>query len=96
MAAAEAARYAGLGEDPDVVASVAARTLTPAAHLRACRSQLDDGEHQWVWLALQRATNPDPVAAVTDTVDAARYAAGPHAANLVADAQVWIVRPAPQ
>jgi hypothetical protein len=95
-AAAEAARYAGLGEDPDIVASVAARTLTPDAHLRARRSQLDGGEHPWVWLALHRATNPDPVAAVTDTVEAARYAAGPYAANLVADAQAWTVRSAPQ
>jgi hypothetical protein len=95
-AAAEAARYTGLGEDPDIVASVAARTLTPDAHLRARRSQLVDGEHRWVWLALHRATNPDPVAAVTDTFDAARYAAGPHAANLVADAQARAVRPAPR
>jgi hypothetical protein len=95
-AAAEAARYAGLGHDPDIVASVAARALTANAHLRARRSQLDSGEHPWVWLALHRATNRDPVAAVTDTVDAARYAAAPHAANLVADARARIVRPAPQ
>lgn len=95
-AAAQAARYAGLGDDPDVVASLTARALTAEAHLRARRSQLDGGEHQWVWLALHRATNPDPVAAVTDTVDAARYAAGPHAANLVADVQSWIVSPAPE
>jgi hypothetical protein len=94
--AAEAARYAGLGDDPDIAASIAARALTPPAHLRARRSQLQDGEHRWVWLALHRATNPDPVAAVTDTVDAARYAAGPHAVNLVADAQARIVRPAAQ
>ncbi|MFI7650289.1 DUF6461 domain-containing protein [Micromonospora sp. NPDC049460] len=90
--AAEAARYAGLGDDPDIAASIAARTLTPDAHLRARRSQLDDGEHRWVWLALHRATNPDPVAAATDTMHAARYAAGPHAANLVANAQAWTIR----
>ncbi|MBG6092094.1 DUF6461 domain-containing protein [Actinomadura viridis] len=94
-AAAEAARIAGLGDDPDIVASVAARALTPEAHLRARRSQLGDGEHRWAWLALHRATNPDPLAAVTDTLDAARYAVGPHAANLVADAQTRITRPDP-
>ncbi|MFG3709024.1 DUF6461 domain-containing protein [Micromonospora sp. NPDC047670] len=95
-AAAEAARYAGLGDDSDIAASVAARALTPPAHLRARRSQLQDGEHRWLWLALHRATNPDPVAAVTDTVAAARHAAGPHAANLVADARARIVRSAGQ
>ncbi|MEU5884989.1 DUF6461 domain-containing protein [Spirillospora sp. NPDC047279] len=92
-AAMQAAHYAGLGEDPEIAASVAARTLTPDAHLRARRSQLHDGEHRWVWLALHRATNPDPLAAATDTIDAARYAAGPHAANLIADAQTKITRP---
>ncbi|WP_199853281.1 DUF6461 domain-containing protein [Plantactinospora sp. BC1] len=88
--AAEAARYAGIGADPDIVASIAARALTTDAHLRARRSQLNDGTHRWVWLALHRATNPDPVAAVTDTVDAARYAAGPHAADLLAEARTRI------
>ncbi|MFY1691935.1 DUF6461 domain-containing protein [Plantactinospora sp. WMMB782] len=88
--AAEAARYAGLDGDPDVAASIAARALTTEAELRARRSQLHDGEHRWLWLALHRATNPDPVAAVTDTLEAARYAAGPHAANLVADARARI------
>ncbi|MEW2378097.1 DUF6461 domain-containing protein [Micromonospora sp. NPDC047812] len=92
--AAEAARRAGLGDDPDVVASVAAHALTPDAHLRARRSQLADGDHRWVWLALHRATNGDPVTAVTDTLDAARYAAGPHAAALVADARGRILGPA--
>jgi hypothetical protein len=86
-AAAEAARYAGLAEDPDIAASVAARELTPAAVWRARRSQLHDGEHRSMWLALHRATNPDPVAAAVETLDAARYAAGPHAAELVAEAR---------
>nr|WP_201748882.1 DUF6461 domain-containing protein [Micromonospora acroterricola] len=94
-AAAEAVRYAGLGEDPEIAASVAARALTPDARLRARRSQLHDGEHRWVWLALHRATNPDPVAAVTQTLDAARYAAGAYAANLVADADARIAGSAP-
>ncbi|MEU8796715.1 DUF6461 domain-containing protein [Spirillospora sp. NPDC048819] len=92
-AAAQAARYAGLGEDPDITASLAARTLTPDAHLRARRSQLSDGEHPWAWLALHRATNPDPLAAAADTIDAARFAAGPHAANLINDAQARITAP---
>ncbi|WP_089311111.1 DUF6461 domain-containing protein [Actinomadura mexicana] len=89
-AAAESARYAGLSEDPDVAASVAARALTAGAHLRARRSQLDGGEHPWVWRALHRATNPDPLAAVADGFDSARHAAGPHAANLVADLRTRI------
>lgn len=94
-AAAQAADYAGLGEDPDIAASIGARTLTPGAHLRARRSQLADGEHRWIWLALHRATNPDPLAAATETLEAARYAAGPHAANLIADAQSRITAPEP-
>ncbi|MEV4628171.1 DUF6461 domain-containing protein [Micromonospora sp. NPDC049523] len=95
-AASEAARHAGLSEDPDIVASVAARTLTPDAHLRARRSQLDDGEHRWVWLALHRATNPDPFAAASEALEAARYAAGPYAADLVADARARIAGLAPR
>ena len=86
-AAAEAVRYAGRGDDPDIAASLTARGLTEAAHLRARRSQLEGGEHPWLWLALHRATNPDPLAAATETLEAARFAAGPHAANLIADAQ---------
>jgi hypothetical protein len=82
-AAAQAARYAGVADDPDIAASITARALTPEAQWRARTSQLHGGEHPWVWLALHRATNPDPVAAVTETVDAARFAAGPHAAELL-------------
>ncbi|MFI0410072.1 DUF6461 domain-containing protein [Actinomadura sp. 3N508] len=89
-AATEAARHAGLGADPDIAASVAARALSPDAHLRARRSQLHDGEHPWVWSALHHATNPDPLAAATDAIDAARHAAGPHAADLVAAVQAKI------
>ena len=89
-AAAEAARHAGADSDPDIVASIAGRALTANAHHRARRSQLHGGEHPWLWLALHRATNPDPLAAVTGAVYAARFAAGPHAANLLADAQARI------
>lgn len=88
--AAEAARYAGIDADPDIVASLAARALTADAHLRARRSQLDSGEHRQVWLALHAATNPDPIAAVTNTADAARYAADPHGDVLLADARARI------
>jgi hypothetical protein len=82
--ATEAARYAGLASDPDVTASIAARALTPEAHIRARKAQLGSREHSWMWLALHRATNPDPRAAATEALEAARYAAGPHAAELVA------------
>jgi hypothetical protein len=86
-AVAEAARHAGLADDPDIAASIAARALTPEAVWRARRSQLNGGEHRWMWLALHRATNPDPVAAAVGTLEAARFAAGPHAAELVAEAR---------
>ncbi|WP_218826903.1 DUF6461 domain-containing protein [Actinomadura meyerae] len=94
-AAAQAAHYAELGDDPDIAASLTARALTPDARLRARRSQLGDGEHPWVWLALHRATNPDPLAAAVEALEAARYAAGPHAANLVADVQNRLTTPEP-
>ncbi|MER6812529.1 hypothetical protein ABT299_24970 [Spirillospora sp. NPDC000708] len=64
-------------------------------HLRARRSQLAGGEHRWIWLALHRATNPDPLAAATEPLEAARYAVGPHAANLIAEAQSRITAPEP-
>ncbi|TDE22819.1 DUF6461 domain-containing protein [Actinomadura sp. 6K520] len=89
-AAAEAARYADLDEDPDIVASINARSLTPEAHLRARRSQLGDHEHRWLWFALHHATNPDPTSAAAGAINAARYAAGPHAANLITDAKARI------
>ena len=81
--ATEAAQYAGLSTDPDVSASIAERALTANAHRRAQTSQLSNGEHRWLWLTLHRATNPDPVAAVDGALDAARYAAGPHAVELL-------------
>ncbi|WP_326559962.1 hypothetical protein [Micromonospora sp. NBC_01796] len=74
---------------------MAARTLLPDAYLRARRSQLHEGEHRWVWLALHRATNPDPVASASEALEAARYAAGPYAPDLVADARSRIARSAP-
>ncbi|QKW32832.1 hypothetical protein HUT06_01265 [Actinomadura sp. NAK00032] len=94
-AAAQAANYAGLGKDADIAASITARALTPDAHMRARRSQLSDGEHRWVWLALHHATNPDPLAAALETLDAARYAAGPHAADLLTNFQSRISTPEP-
>lgn len=92
-AAAEAARYAGLATDPDIAASITARALTAGAQWRARKSQLHGGQHRWVWLAVHHATNPDPVAAVTGAVDAARYAAGPHASELVDNARRQITAP---
>ncbi|MEV0606156.1 hypothetical protein AB0I61_07250 [Polymorphospora rubra] len=62
----------------------------------AGRSQGARSAHRWVRLALHGATNPVPVAAVADAVDAARCAAGPHAANLVADARARIVGSVPR
>jgi hypothetical protein len=82
-AATEAVRYADLADDPDIAASIAARALTGPATRRARESQLDAGEHRWLWQTLHNATNPDPRAALVNTLDAARYAAGPHAAQLL-------------
>lgn len=81
--AAEAARHAGLDDDPDVAASLEARALTPRATHRARRSQLDVGDHYWLWMTLHQATNTDPVAAVAWTVDAACNAVGTEAADLL-------------
>jgi hypothetical protein len=88
--AGEAAYYASRAHDRDVTESIAARALTPSAHDRARRAQLSGGEHQWLWLALHRATNPDPRAAATETLTAARNVAGSHAAELVTHARAWL------
>jgi hypothetical protein len=88
--ASEAARYAGRAHDRDVNESIAARALTPSAHDRARRSQLSGGEHRQMWLALHHATNPDARAAAIEALQTARYAAGPHAAELDADARARI------
>jgi hypothetical protein len=81
--AAQTVQGAGLDGDPDVAATIAARAFTDAAAWRARGSQLDGGEHPWLWRALHRATNPDPVAAMLGVLDAGRYAVGPRAAELV-------------
>ena len=80
--AGEAARHVGMAADPDVAASVAGRVLTDAAVARARASRLDGGAQPWLWRALHHATNPDARAALVNAFDAARYAAGPHAAEL--------------
>ena len=81
--AEQTVRGAGLDGDPDVAATIAARAFTDVAAWRARSSQLDGGEHPWLWRALHRATNPDPVGAVLGVLDAGRYAGGPRAAELV-------------
>jgi hypothetical protein len=92
--AAETARLAGLADDPDVATGLAARALTGATLWRARRSQLQGGEHRWLWLALHGATNPDPVAAVLDAVDAGCYALGARAAELVERSSQRLAAPA--
>ncbi|MFC0531734.1 DUF6461 domain-containing protein [Phytohabitans kaempferiae] len=89
-AVAEAASHTDLAGDPDIAESVATRTLTGAALQRARRAQLEAGQERWLWLAAHRATNPDARAAVTDALDAARYAAGPHASVLLDRARAKI------
>jgi hypothetical protein len=83
-AAGEAVAHAGMADHPAVAASVAARALTPEAELLARESQRTGrGEHHWMWMALHRATNPDPLGAAIGTLDAARYAVGGGAADLL-------------
>ncbi|MFL6072583.1 MAG: DUF6461 domain-containing protein [Mycobacteriales bacterium] len=83
-AAGEAVAHAGMAGHPAVAATMAARALTPEAELLARESQRTGrGEHHWMWMALHRATNPDPLGAAIGTLDAARYAAGGQAADLL-------------
>ncbi|MCA2208117.1 DUF6461 domain-containing protein [Nocardia rosealba] len=81
------AEFAHLADDPDVVASIESRTLTPEAELRARRSLVGDRANFWMWAAVHQATNPDPLAALIGTLDAARYAWGPAAANFLDEAR---------
>ncbi|MFD3748017.1 DUF6461 domain-containing protein [Nocardia sp. NPDC058633] len=86
-AVGRAAEYVHLADDPDVVASIQARAMTPEAELRARTSLVGDRANYWLWSALHHATNPDPLAAAIGAIDAARYACGPAAADLVDDAR---------
>ncbi|MFD8499455.1 DUF6461 domain-containing protein [Amycolatopsis sp. NPDC059657] len=92
-AATEAVAHAGLTEDPDFAASLAARALTPAAELRARTSQLGGrGEHYRLWMTLHQATNPDPLAAAIRALDDARYAVTGGAADLLDRARLLIAQ----
>jgi Family of unknown function (DUF6461) len=83
-AAGEAVAHAGMADHPAVAASTAARVLTPEAELLARESQRTGrGEHHWMWMALHRATDPDPLGAAIGALDAARYALGGGAADLL-------------
>ncbi|WP_246257818.1 DUF6461 domain-containing protein [Amycolatopsis anabasis] len=84
QAATEAAVHVGLAENPAVTDSLAARRLGPEADTLARTSQLrGHGQHHWMWMTLHRATNPDPLAAAIGALDAARYALGGNAADLL-------------
>lgn len=84
QAATDAATHAGLTEHPAVEATLTARHLSPAAETLARTTQLGGHtEHHWLWTTLHRATNPDPLAAAIGALDAARYAVGATAADLL-------------
>jgi hypothetical protein len=92
-AAGEAVAHAGMAGHPAVAASMSARALTPEAELLARESQRTGrGEHHWMWMALHRATNPDPLGAAIGALDAARYAAGGGAADLLDRARRQLTR----
>ncbi|MFF2087241.1 DUF6461 domain-containing protein [Nocardia sp. NPDC058176] len=71
------AEHVRLSDDPDVVASLEARTLTPEAELRARESLLGDRANHGLWSAMHHATNPDPLAAVIGALEAAGRVWGP-------------------
>lgn len=82
-----AAEYVHLAEDPDVMACLETRILTPEAELRVRNSSIGEQTNYWFWSALHRATNPDPLAAAIGALDAARYAWGPAAADFIDEAR---------
>jgi hypothetical protein len=89
-AAAFAVDHSEVCDHPEVVASLAARALTPAAELLARRSGLYGGRHHWLWMALHNATNPDPLGAAIGALDAARYAVAGNAAELLTQARAQV------
>ncbi|WP_020667266.1 DUF6461 domain-containing protein [Amycolatopsis nigrescens] len=83
-AANEAVVHAGLNEDSDVRVSLSNRELSANAEIRARTTGLEGrGAHHWMWEAVHRATNPDPLGAAIGALDAARYAAAGAAAELL-------------
>ncbi|RSN56019.1 hypothetical protein DMH01_29855 [Amycolatopsis sp. WAC 04182] len=83
-AATVAAENAGVVGEPVFADTLARRGLSPEAELLARRSQLHaHREHAWLWQAIHCATNPDPLGAAIGTLNAARYAAGASAADLL-------------
>jgi hypothetical protein len=82
--AAEVAARTGLDARDEVAESLARRTLTPEAELQARATELEGRhQHRQAWLAVHAATNPDPLAAAINTLECARYALGPHAADFL-------------
>ncbi len=83
-AASMAAEHAGVAGEPAVSATLAERRLTPDAEILARKAQLQAHAGQsWLWQTIHRASNPDPLAAAIGAVDAARYAVGTSAADLL-------------
>lgn len=88
-----AAAHSELSEHPAITASLAARALTPEAEVLARRSQLHEHtKHQWTWMTLHAATNPDPLGAAIGTLDKARNAVAGHAADLLDQARARVGR----
>ncbi|MEV6909004.1 DUF6461 domain-containing protein [Amycolatopsis sp. NPDC051071] len=83
-AASAAAEASGVAGDPVIADTLAHRRLSPEAETLIRKSQLHaHREHAWLWQAIHQATNPDPLGAAIHTLNAARYAAGASAADLL-------------
>ncbi|WP_181773981.1 DUF6461 domain-containing protein [Amycolatopsis pittospori] len=83
-AASVAAEASAAAEDPVIAATLEHRLLSPQAVMRIRKSQLRaHQEHAWLWKAIHCATNPDPLGAAIQALDASRYAAGASAADLL-------------
>jgi hypothetical protein len=92
-AEAFAVEHSGLSGHPAVTATLAARAFSPEAEDLARRSQLHDHlKHRWLWMALHEATNPDPLGAAIQALDAARHAVAGHAAELLDQARARLPR----
>ncbi|MGI8416699.1 MAG: DUF6461 domain-containing protein [Nakamurella sp.] len=73
--AGETATATGLGAHPAVLESIAAGALSRDAQLLARRSELEGHEqHRQLWMTLHAATNPDRLAALLGTAEAAQHA----------------------
>lgn len=85
--AAFAAEHSELSQHPAVMATLAARALTPEAETLARSNVMYGKQHHWLWTTLHAATNPDPLSAAIQALEAARHAVAGRAAELLEQAR---------